>query len=175
MSHDHSHFAPSRMPGVVVPSDDFQVERDGVIYHPHAGEWIMVSPEKPIGLLLMIEDFKRLAVEEAQLEGEPDENERKSALLAKTFEMLLPQIANLIEDWSWTNRRGERLPSPYGNPDVIRNLTAEEINYLMTAAGNDAPAARKNGSSGSASTSSGSAPQLAPVKSSTGRSRTRAS
>lgn len=172
-THDHAH---RKLPGIIVESDDFEVEFEGEVYYPHSGEYVVISQAAPVSLIKAYTEFRRLSVEQAALEGEPDAQERLIELLDPAYDRILDLLSERIRSWTWTDDDEQPHPQPYRQPEVLRALSDKEVMYLLNLTMNGAPADRKNGSS--ASPTSTSATALVPTAgatSTTARSRTKRS
>jgi len=147
--------AKSKIPLVTIPSDDCavmvgQVIDGDQIIHPgephyvHQGEWIQVIPVITVAEIITI----------GKLQSVRDQGDDMAAFMAQHFYDLCREIADRIVSWNWTNLMSEPLPEPYKRPDVIANLSNDEMLYLLNAATAMPAEMRKNGSEPSGATSS---------------------
>lgn len=130
-----------KLPPRRVKSDDYTVDVGGETYTPRAGEWVEFSGAVNVKLLL---------ASTALMELDSANNAENMQHFRAALEDVVAGLAPLIRSWNWTNDAGERLPSP-PSEDNLRDLTLEEVIYLMGAAGRGArgnkDTDRKNGSS----------------------------
>jgi hypothetical protein len=47
------------------------------------------------------------------------------------FEALCARLADLLAHWTLTDLQGRLMPQPYGNPEALERLTADQINWIM--------------------------------------------
>lgn len=118
-----------------IPSDDFAMFVDGVEYRPHADEWVEVYPIVTYRSMKVMDQFVDLSNRFAAINPEnPEEATEAAALLNQQFDEVCSVVAERIGAWSWTDVRGRELPSPAEQPDVLLDLSSEELLYLMTIA-----------------------------------------
>lgn len=163
-----------------VPSDTCVVTINGEVYHPHEGEWIDVIPapqtvaERQAMVRLQIAGKKLRAAS-----GDEDEQEQVDAFLEGDFGMALRIAAKRIVAWNWTDMRGEQLPQPDGNAAVLRELSDEELGWLIGACNGRPPEEEveeeKKDSASSLTTSSATEPPPTLTSSSTAHSPTKRS
>jgi hypothetical protein len=154
----------AKIPNRVIPSDDCKVTVDGVDYFPHEGEQIAVRPKLPVSEYNTLARFYDLAGK-AQDSKSGDEQEATAAAagamfgqIGELFEELCSILASYVLAWTWTDNDGEPLPQPKGRPEVIRELTDEELWYILgVAMGGSNKAQEKNGGEASLTTSSATA------------------
>ena len=130
-----------KIPAVKVLSDECsinvgQVVEDGEITDPgiphfvHKGEWVEVLPVLSVKEVMNIARLQSSATDSSKL----DEN----------LTNICKELCRRVVSWNWTNLMGEPMEQPYNRPDVLEELTSEELMWLMTAAGAGEPAdARK--------------------------------
>ena len=160
----------------MVPSDDYSEEVDGVVYHPHEGEWVQITRSQSVAEFKAMKRFSEAQVAMRDAELDPDEQQKAVDLLEPAMDDVIGLLAERVYDWSWTNDADEPLPRPFGKPEILRKLSALELNYLLMAARGEAPAERKNGSADLPTTSLAIAsPETAAPKATTARSRTKRS
>ena len=138
----------SKIPAVRVASDDCaimqgRVIRDGAIVyagepvHVHQGEWVEIVPVQSMREFLALTRLVGIAPD-----GVP--NAQRIAQLQAPLEELCDVLSRRIVAWNWTDLMGEPLPAPYGQPDVIKLLSDDEILWLVTAAQGETGGQRKN-------------------------------
>lgn len=94
----------------------------------HEGEWVEIIPVRSLkenfGLLSLIKD---------------DKQKIGSALID-----ICETLSKRITGWNWTDNNGEDLPNPHNKPEILHELTEDEIAWLMTAVKGETPGGRKN-------------------------------
>ncbi len=122
-----------KKPGAVrIPSDDFEMEIDGVIYAPHADEWVEVRPGMAVSSIRVQSAMARLQEEMQAVKGDDGAESQILRQLDEQFTMACDSVAKRVVAWNWTDMEGVPLPSPRNAPDVIADLSAEEVSYLLT-------------------------------------------
>ena len=138
---------PKKPQAVEIPSDDCEVEIDGVVYNPHVGESIKAIPGMTVGNVGMSRRLTAMQTEMAAVEDDhPDSDQSDEANAARTeanaqqlaimgdaFEEGMALLHGRIAEWNWTDDTGEKLPQPRRNPEVFRKLRTEELFYLIGA------------------------------------------
>lgn len=114
-----------------------EVSEQGEPNYPHKGEWLEVLPIESIEGYLAVGSIAAIANEEI-----PD-NEKILAM-DKAVERLGLELARRVVAWNWTDWMGIPLPEPYGNPDLFRSLSTDELMYLQGAVRGETPGERKN-------------------------------
>lgn len=138
-----------------LPSDDCEFVIAGKTYH-HKGEWVEYIPGLTVRETRSLYHFTQLAGEFAAVEGDPDERKKVLALLDPHYAEICEWLARRIVRWNWTDDDGEPFPQPHKAPDVLADLRAKELYYLLQVIQQDSPELRKNGSRPSRITSSAS-------------------
>ena len=126
-------------------SDGVVVER-GEPFNIHDGEWVKMIP-----IVTMGESIALMNVSNLSSDGEG---------ASESFEMICKALANKIVDWNWTDMSSEKLPKPYKNPSVFKELNTEELVYLVTISTGETPSEQKNESKDSLNTHSAEANKL---------------
>lgn len=144
---------------VTFPCDDFAIVVGGKTYHPHEGETVTLFPDLTVGEISAKTALARIGLQIRAAEGDPDETAQIVALTDDHFNLICAGLADRIVDWTWTDRRGNPLPTPDGSLATIASLTSEEIAYLqqLKESMQETPADRKNGSRPSPTSSSATA------------------
>lgn len=108
-----------------VLSDAFEIEQDGVIYHPHAEEWV----EFRGGEAQRVGDWFDAVLMREQMESDGRGSVEGARMVADSLEGQLHTLERDILAWSWTDDRGEPYPSP---PDAatLRLLGFSELMWL---------------------------------------------
>lgn len=101
---------------------DYIVEVDGVEYFPHLDEWIDVIP---IRQLSDLKNLMKLASAEPM-----DEVSITDPRLGEQYENLCRYLSDSIYKWNFTDDNEELMPQPYKKPQVIEQLSVEEIGFL---------------------------------------------
>jgi hypothetical protein len=105
--------------------------------------------------------------------GEADEGARAIAIVNRHMSSIIGLLTGRLIAWNWTDDDSQPMPQPKGNPDVLTQLRADELVWLVTVSQGESPTERKNGSRPSETTSSAIAlPATAARKSTGGRSHT---
>lgn len=136
-----------------IPSDDCAVTIGGEKYHPHEGEWVEMIPGLTVGALHGMRVLQEMVPQLQAAEGEPGEQARVVALMDTGYAEICSFLAARLFGWNWTDLSGRPLPAPDGTPSALQALSAEEVNWLLQAAGGETPAAQKKGSKRSPTTS----------------------
>ena len=149
----------SKIPSVKVPSDECtvsvgQVVEDGAIvdqgiaHYVHKDEWIEIIPVMTVKEVVGISKLQG---------GEP-------GTVGLRMDELCTELSKRIISWNWTNMMGEPLAQPYQNPDVLTDLTSDELMWLITATGTQESAdERKKDSNISENSSSEMEPSQPPL------------
>jgi hypothetical protein len=163
-----------------IPSDTCAVRIGGETYYPHEGEWIEVLPSP--NTLRETQAFVRFGIAARNLEateGDDDQVDQTDKYLEQDFGVLLEIVAKRVIAWNWTDMRGRPLPQLDAKADLLRDLSDQEVYWLVLACRGEPPqvaeAAEKKDSATSPTTSSATEPLPIPTPSSMARSRTKAS
>ena len=137
---------------VLVPADDctvyigrkwnpdWSIKEDGEPVRPHQGEWVKVIPVSSVSNFLSIGDMMREA-------GKTDmNNPQVITAITPAFQQLCDQLSKRIVEWNWTDWDGEPLEQPHRRPDVIAQLSEDEVLWLVTAVQGETPDQRKKDS-----------------------------
>tara|TARA_R110000765_G_scaffold137380_1_gene236863 strand:- start:522 stop:992 length:471 start_codon:yes stop_codon:yes gene_type:complete len=140
-----------KIPAVKVLSDECainvgQVIEDGEITNPgtphyvHEGEWVEVLPVMSVKEVMNISRLQSSVTDSSKL----DEN----------LTNICKELCRRVVAWNWTNLMGEPMEQPYNRPDILEELSSEELMWLMSATGaGESADARKKGSKKSETTS----------------------
>lgn len=108
--------------------DDFEMEgADGETYHPHLDEWIEVLPIRRLSELRNVMEMATFASQEGTTDlvlSDPR--------VMNQYSRLTRYLSDVIFNWNFTDEDGNVLPRPYRQPEVIENLSFDEINYLTS-------------------------------------------
>ena len=145
-----------KIPAVRVASDDCninigQVMEDGEItvpgtpYHVHVGEWVEVMPVIAVKEVMQLSRLQRGGTE--------------NGALGESLGQLCQELSKRLLAWNWTDLTGEKMEQPYNRPDILENLSADELLWLVNASGvQEGTDTRKKGSNNLANTSLVTAP-----------------
>ena len=95
----------------------------------HENEWVQVLP------ILSIKESMALGL----FKQSTDEIE-----LANAMNSMCESLSQRIVDWNWTDMEGELLEKPHKNSNVFKELTNEELIYLLSATLGETPGEQKN-------------------------------
>ena len=125
--------------------EDGEVTSPGVPHYVHIGEWVEIMPVMAVREVMQLSRLQRSSDD--------------TGGLGDNLSRLCEELSKRLIQWNWTDLMGEPMEQPYSRPDVIEELSSDELLWLVNAAtGQEAPAVRKKGSGSSANTSSEMAP-----------------
>ena len=142
-----------KIPAIRVASDDCaitvgrvaadgEITEEGTAHFIHLGEWVEVMP------VLAVKEVMQLS--RLQRGGE------ESGLLGESLGKLCQELSKRLLVWNWTDLMGEKMEQPYNRPDVLENLSADELLWLVNATSEqEKPEARKKDSESLENTSLG--------------------
>ena len=145
-----------KIPTIKVISDDCainigQVIEDGEITNPgiphyvHIGEWVEIMPVMAVKEVMQLSRLQR-----------GSENPEG---LGESLAELCKELSKRIIKWNWTDLVGDLIDQPYKRPEILEELSADELLWLVNAAGGqEVPETRKKGSDTSGNTSLATAP-----------------
>jgi hypothetical protein len=145
-----------KIPTSRVPSDECsinigQVIEDGEVVEPgtahyvHIGEWVEIMPVMAVKEVMQLSRLQR---------GSDDPNG-----LGDSLSELCKELSKRIIRWNWTDLVGEAMEQPYNRPDVLEELSSDELLWLVNASGvQEGADARKKDSKPSGNTSLVTAP-----------------
>jgi hypothetical protein len=139
----------SKIDPVRVASDDCaisvgRVMVDGVITEAgtqnfvHKGEWVDIIPVQTMR--------ETMAITRLMGGGESESTIDAARRLTAPFEELCEVLAKRVMDWNWTDNWGDPMPNPQDDPGVLRDLSNDELFWLIGAAQNGAGTDRKHDS-----------------------------
>ena len=121
--------------------EDGEVINAGVPHYIHQGEWVDILP------VMTVKEVVNLS--RLQVSGSDP------GVLGQNFTELCRELSRRIIGWNWTDLMGNDLEQPYNRPDVLEQLSSDELLWLVSATTNqESPDERKKGSRQSANTSS---------------------
>ena len=145
-----------KIPTVKVPSDECainigQVIEDGEVgeagtpHYVHIGEWVEIMP------VMAVKEVRQLS----RLQRGSDD----PSGLGESLSQLCKELSKRIISWNWTDLVGEVMAQPYNRPDVLEELSSDELLWLVNASGvQEGADARKKDSGSLANTSLVTAP-----------------
>jgi len=121
--------------------EDGEVINAGVPHYIHQGEWVDILP------VMTVKEVVNLS--RLQVSGSDP------GVLGQNFTELCRELSRRIIGWNWTDLMGNDLEQPYDRPDVLEQLSSDELLWLVSATTNqESPDERKKGSRQSVNTSS---------------------
>ena len=121
--------------------EDGEVINAGVPHYIHQGEWVDILP------VMTVKEVVNLS--RLQVSGSDP------GVLGQNFTELCRELSRRIIGWNWTDMMGGELEQPYDRPDVLEQLSSDELLWLVSATTNqESPDERKKGSRQSVNTSS---------------------
>lgn len=143
---------------VRIPSDDCEVAlgrkiEDSKVIDPgepcyvHKGEWVELLPVMSLEAFLSVGSLALVISQEGRT------NEEDIVAMEQASERLYRRLTQSITAWNWTDWMGDPLPQPWGNVEVFRQLTTDEILYLRGLMTQGSPSETKNDSQPSPTTS----------------------
>jgi len=121
--------------------EDGEVINAGVPHYIHQGEWVDILP------VMTVKEVVNLS--RLQVSGSDP------GVLGQNFTELCRELSRRIIGWNWTDLMGNDLEQPYDRPDVLEQLSSDELLWLVSATTNqESPDERKKGSRQSTNTSS---------------------
>ncbi len=134
-----------KIPTIAYPSDDClvyvgrevengEVVAEGVGYSVHKGETVHIIPMQSVGEITA----RATLLFQSQ---DADDGPRST----EVFERLCARVSKRIVSWDWTDMMGNPYEQPYGNPEVVKDLTNDELVWLIQRTTNqETPEERKN-------------------------------
>ena len=121
-----------KIPTVKVPSDECaisigQIIEDGEIteagtpHYVHIGEWVEIMPVMAVKEVMQLSRLQR---------GSDDPSG-----LGESLSQLCKELSKRTIAWNWTDLVGELMEQPYNRPDVIEELSSDELLWLVNASG----------------------------------------
>jgi len=105
---------------------DGAIVKEGQLSYVHIGEWIKYIPVITVGESIMLSRLQGMS-------GKDIDAEETTDWIDATCESL----ARRIIDWNWTDLQGQLLPKPWNNPSAFKDLSNDELAYLMVQSIND--------------------------------------
>ena len=129
-----------KIPAVKVLSDECEITDPGIPHFVHKGEWVEVLPVMSVKEVMNIARLQSSVTDTNKL----DEN----------LTNICKELCRRVVSWNWTNLMGEPMEQPYNRPDILEELSSEELMWLMSATGaGESADERKKGSKKSENTS----------------------
>ena len=121
--------------------EDGEIVNPGTPYFIHQNEWVEILP------VMTVKEVVNLS--RLQVSGSDP------GVLGQNFTELCGELSRRVIAWNWTDLMGKAIDQPYDRPDVLEQLSSEELLWLVSAAtSQENPDERKKGSKQSANTSS---------------------
>ena len=119
-----------KIPAIKIMSDDCsinvgQVIEDGAIVSPgvphfvHKGEWVEIMP------IIAVKEVMQLS----RLQRGVDD----TGSFGDSLSLLCQELSKRLIAWNWTDLMGEPMEQPYNRPDLLENLTSDELLWLVSA------------------------------------------
>ena len=120
--------------------EDGEIVQQGTPHFVHKGEWVEILPVITVKEVMQISRLQNAGTDGSQL--------------GENLTELCKELARRVISWNWTNLMGEPMEQPYNRPDILEELSSEELMWLMSAtSGGEAADARKKDSDESDNTS----------------------
>jgi hypothetical protein len=120
--------------------EDGEITTPGTPHYVHVGEWVEVMP------VLTVREVMHLS----RLRTGSDDGTGLGDSLGK----LCQELSKRLLSWNWTDLLGEAMEQPHNRPDVLEELSADELLWLVNATSETEQAdARKKDSKPSETTS----------------------
>ncbi len=139
---------PTRPSPVTVRSDSYEIERDGVVYHPHKGETVTLYRGMGVGEVNAFQAIFNVADVVEQVKGDDDAFEQTVGALYGSASTQIASLSKRITAWTWTDYTGDPLPEPHNNPEAFGSLLFDELVWLVAASQGETDDDRKNDLSG---------------------------
>lgn len=110
--------------GIEISCDEMVTILGDQEYHHREGETITLRPTLPLGLDRLVTDFRHDIV---NLQDSPSE-EKTDAV----YQQMRDIVCELVLDWTWTDMKGDVLPLPAEDEDVIdREMSAQDVLWIL--------------------------------------------
>lgn len=148
--------------GRVVNQDGSGFADNGEPIAVHEGEYIEIVPVGSFRESFAFAEITRAATIQQEISADTDIDPQKRlqkltesiGLIEAAYGELRTMMSDRIVGWNWTDNFGDRIPSPFRNPDVLSTLTTDEFHYLVGILNGNGEQQRKNGSKVSPTSSS---------------------
>jgi hypothetical protein len=116
--------------------EDGEITDPGTPHYIHIGEWVEVMPVVAVREVMQLSRLQ-MGIEDRGSLGE-------------SLGQLCQELSKRLVAWNWTDLVGQAMEQPHNRPDVLEELSADELLWLVNAAAEkESAAARKKGSNGS--------------------------
>ena len=120
--------------------EDGEIVQQGTPHFVHKGEWVEILPVMTVKEVMQISRLQNAGTDGTQL--------------GENLTDLCKELARRVISWNWTDLMGEPMEQPYNRPDILEELSSEELMWLMSAtSGGESADARKKDSDESDNTS----------------------
>lgn len=134
----------AKMQPLEIPSDDFELEFDGVVYRLHEGESVRLFPSITAGDNKLTHQLMQAQAELEAVKGDEDERQKTVEFVDQINTQICLKLAKRVKSWTWTDEDGTPLPQPDGTAAVFLSLRQEELMYLWgKSLSRESPAAAK--------------------------------
>ena len=99
--------------------EDGEITSPGVPYYVHEGEWVEVMPVMTVREVMNLSRLQN--------------NSGEGSTLGQSLTDLCQELSRRVIKWNWTNLMGEKMEQPYNRPDILENLSADELLWLVNA------------------------------------------
>ena len=124
---------------------DGEVIDPGVAHYVHIGEWVELMPVMAVKEVMQLSRLQR--------------GSEETGGLGESLAELCKELSKRIMKWNWTDLVGDPIDQPYKRPEILEELSADELLWLVNAAGGqEVPETRKKGSATSENISLATAP-----------------
>jgi len=108
--------------------EDGEITEEGIAYYVHKDEWVELIPCRSLAEVMALSDIGSTA-------------QSGSGALRELCQVLSERIVS----WNWTGMDTTPMPQPHNTPEVLEQLTDDELMWLLQAAqGKETAATRKN-------------------------------
>tara|TARA_Y100000310_G_scaffold345131_1_gene462058 strand:+ start:2924 stop:3370 length:447 start_codon:yes stop_codon:yes gene_type:complete len=121
-----------------------RVVEEGTAYPIHKGEWVEILPVTSIGEYIEYSKLLGGNWDDLAADDKADHLREMGATVNQAFDKMVHEVSKRVYDWDWTDLRGDPLPKPHNNPQVIAALSVDEVIWLMSQAEFEPEIERKN-------------------------------
>jgi len=112
--------------------EDGKVTNRGDPFAAHEGEWVEIIQVGSIRQYLALSKLASVS------------SNGNLGNLEIALNDLCKEVSQRIVDWNWTDMAGKAMPKPYRKPEIISELTEDELLWLIRAVQGETPGERKN-------------------------------
>ena len=96
-----------------------EIVDEGQDYFIHKGEWVEIVP------VMSVKEVLQLSRLQNTVDGQ----------FGNSLQELCVQLSKRILAWNWTDLSGEPLPQPFNHPEILEDLSSDELLWLVNATG----------------------------------------